>query len=179
MLNTHLEITVNDTPVKGRICSYDPSEIAVKILSPYKGLTNASAHIMLMALGTRSYKGEFGLTTANKLLEELFNFCDYVDDNYQSLHFEFLNFLKKKEEVDNYVQSLSKKKAPLKLEFKEGQLTENEYRDKLKELRQYIEGEKRKLESIWKDFLTENFKVEIPLGRIEEYLRNVNLHREK
>ena len=82
MLNTNLEITVNDTPVKGRICSYHPSEIAVEILSPYKGLSNASAHIMLMALGSRSYKGEFALKTAHKLLEDLFIFCDFVDEDH-------------------------------------------------------------------------------------------------
>ena len=173
MLNKPIEIVVNDTPVKGRISSYHLSEIAIEILSPYKGLSNASAHIMLMALRSRSYTGEFGLQTANKLLEELFIFCDYVHDNYQSLHFEFLNFQKKKEVVENYVQSLSKNKAPLKLEFKEGRLTQIEYQDKLKELKLYIEGEKRKLESIWKDFLKENFSVKIPLGDIEQYLKDL------
>ena len=79
-----VRIQVDDVQVVGEISHRSECDLWVRILSPYKNITNG-VHIFYLARGHLSYISEYGDERAKNLLKEIFIFLQFLEENFQEL----------------------------------------------------------------------------------------------
>ena len=75
---------VDGIEVMGRISHRSSGDLTIVIEKPYRLFRNGR-HLPCIARGQRSYLGPWGDKRAVELLEEVYQFCRFVDENEEEL----------------------------------------------------------------------------------------------
>lgn len=81
--NEMIEINVNGIKVEGEITYRSRADINIQIKSSYQ--LGTGMHIPYFALEFHDYRGPYGDETAARLLEGLYNLCEYIEKNKETL----------------------------------------------------------------------------------------------
>ena len=172
-----VKIFVDNVEVEGKIINRTQCNIAIKIIKPFQNLSSGS-HIPYFGMRPgHTFDGEYGDETAAGILEGLYYFGKYLDDNLEDLK-------EKVKILNNDIANLSKeqltedefkqKKKELKKRLRNGDIDNLAYQRALAPLRK--EAEKLRLDLFLKtdSFFEENFSMIVPCGTKDEFLDIIN-----
>ena len=94
MNNKTVKIIIDNVEVEGRVTQRSEADINIEIIKPYKNISTG-LHIPYFARSVHSFTGEYGDKTEKKLLKDLYEMCNYIAQNKNTLK-EKLNLIKSK-----------------------------------------------------------------------------------
>lgn len=168
---THVTITIEGKPVEGEVTSLEEGDLWVEITSPYTGL-QTSTHIPALARGHLSFAGpdgrinDHGTRRAEKLLEELYRFLLYLDENRTVLEQRYAEMTERARSLaDTYLsdERFAEEKRKLKKQLKAGEIDNKTYQKELTPLRESNEQLEAERYLLWDEFVEANFSDGIPL----------------
>ena len=145
-------ITLNNS-ISGRITYLHRNQINVEIINPYKGI-ESGIHIPYFSMGegrnhfaewgeSKLEITEYGLKRAREILQEIYDACNYIENNIDSLqkecHMRWREVILKHEDEDSINQEIfNRDKKNMKAEWKSGAFDQYEYSVRMEMLHQRL-----------------------------------------
>ena len=166
-----INTSVEDTEVKGVIILRSAGDITVQITKPFSNIS-MGVHIPYIARAHKSFNGEYGDTTAELLLKDLYDIGRYLDVEMSGI----------REKLDNAKDRISQlpaqinndkfleKRRELKKTFQQGEIDSKDYQKSLGLLRKKAEDFNQNVTEIMDTFFDDSFPMCVPCGTREEVL---------
>ena len=168
---THLTMFIDGKQVKGEITLLEKGDLCIKITSPYTG-HETSTHVPALARGHVSFTepddklNDYGAKRAQELLEELYRFLVYFDENRTVLERRYVEMTERARGLEDTFFSderFAEEKRKLKMQLKAGDIDNTAYQKRLTPLRESNERLEAERYLLWDEFVEENFPDGIPL----------------
>ena len=166
------EIIIDDVQVKGEITHRSARDIAVKIISPFKGLSR-SCHIPVFGASSRSYEGEYGDSTASFLLTEIYLYCMELNKNKKVLNKSMSEFRYKTNGVLWRSGQLDASIHALKIKMKGGLISSVEYQKEIKPLKKQLQEYKHQTAQLFDELVRSHIKEIQAVGSDEELIEYI------
>lgn len=114
-MNNIVSFDIDGCEIEGVITLRTACDIVVEMIKPYVGLSECRHMMHLVAMSDRSYRKDFGIETAIRLLREMYQKGKAIEDNFEELHqmyksFDknrsYLKIITRKEELAKEIQSI-------------------------------------------------------------------------
>ena len=174
-MSESVSISVEGVTVEGEVTHRSNRDIALRIASPYQGLTTGR-HIAAFARipPERDYRGPHGDETVASLLSELYRLGKFVEKNERPLR-------SRVAEMDAAIERLDRERFLPKSGFQEvrrdlrtrlrnGSLDSKVYQRLLVQARRKVEARQREVRHLEEDFFKTNFPMIVPVGTRDEVL---------
>lgn len=166
-----INIFVEGIEVEGKVTHRSASDITVKITQPYSNIS-MGLHIPCFARAHKSFNGEYGDTTAESLLKNLYDIGHHMDSDIFNIREKLdsakgcISHLPFKFDHDKFIE----KRSELKQSLKQGKFDSKVYQQQLTPLRKKAEEFNQKVIDIMDDFFEDSFPMCIPHGAREQVL---------
>jgi hypothetical protein len=168
-------IDVDGIRIEGEILHRSRADIAVRIVSPYQGITTG-LHIPYfgMANPANDFRGPRGDCTAAQLLDDLYRLCTHVEKNREVLKIRVA-------EMDLAIENLDRDRflpesafrqirADLRSQLRSGRIDNKVYQQRLVQARKGTQERQREIRRLEEDFFKANFPMIVPVGTRDEVL---------
>ena len=174
-MSESISISVEGVTVEGEVIHRSRRDIALRIVSPYQGLT-AGQHIPAIAPIPLeyNYQGPLGDETAASLLKGLYRLGRLVEENKALLK-------SRAAEMDAAIDRLDQERFSPESAFREirhdlrtrlrnGSLDNKVYQQLLVQARKKVEARQREIWHLEEDFFKTNFPMIVPVGTRDDVL---------
>ena len=148
--------------VEGEIVRRSSSDIVVKIIKPYYGLTNG-LHIPYFGRPYHDFLNNYGDARAKDLLKKLYLICSTISQKKDKLKTILLEYNHAKNDLKFKIGPLKSSLINLKNEFKDENIDQKQYQAKLKNTRRAISELEHNIRELFDTFFADHFEESIPL----------------
>ena len=170
--NAQLTINVDGQPVNGRFLHHSDWDIEVRITTPFQNLTGAS-HIMAIARGTRSFRGDKGREAGEALLNGLYHLGKFIDENLDLLRIAWQDTLRRIADLERRTlpkEEFDATRKKLRESLKAGSIDAKSYQRQLKATKKRRFHVEFEVSDLVQAFFKEYFPRVVPLDTTDEVI---------
>jgi len=174
-MSESIAIDVDGIRVEGAILHRSRADIAVRIVSPYQGITTG-LHIPGFGLANpdNDFRGQHGGRAAAGLLDSLYRLCQHIEENREQLRARVAK-------MDTSIESLEPDRfmpdnvfreirGDLRRQLRAGRIDNKVYQQRLVQARKKMQARHGEIWRLEEDFFKANFPMIVPVGTRDEVL---------